>query len=228
MSAENLEKRIVKLEQELERVQATLEIQNLFGRYMYLHSAGKNGDCMELFARNAPGASVEFHVMGLFKGAEGIRKLYQGNMGGNRKVFQGGAFEHTLTTPVIEVAKDGKTAKGLWISPGHETFPGKDGQPEAHWMWCKYGVDFIKEGGRWKIWHYQVFMTFLCSFKKPWTDSSAMSPRQGMPNADGPTTYHKPYTVDSSPEYWPAPPEPYETFEGSRSMVGAPPEEFMV
>lgn len=25
---------------------------------------------------------------------------------------------HSLTTPVIEVAADGKTARGVWISPG--------------------------------------------------------------------------------------------------------------
>jgi hypothetical protein len=228
MSGENLETRVAKLEQELARVKAALEIQNLFSRYMILHSAGKDGDCADLFARNSPGVSVEFHSMGLFKGPEGIKKLYNHNMGGNKKVFPGGMFEHTLTTPVIEVAKDGQTAKGIWISPGHETFPGKDGKPEAFWMWCKYGVDFIKERGGWKIWHYQVFMTFLCPFDKPWTDASAMPRRPGMANADAPTTYYRPYAADSSPEYWPAPPEPYETFEGSRSMVGAPPAGFEV
>jgi hypothetical protein len=226
MSLENLEKQVIELQRELAGARAVNEIQNLFGRYMYLHTAGKNKKCTEMFAKSG-GTSVEFHSMGLFKETEGVRKLYETNMGGDRKFFPGGLFEHTLTTPVIEVAKDGITAKGLWVSPGHETFPGKEGKLEAHWMWCKYAVDFIKEDDGWKIWHYQVFMSFICPFDKPWTEPAGPS-RPPMQNADGPTTYHKPYSVSTSPEYWPAPPEPYDTFEGSRSMVGAPPEGFEV
>jgi hypothetical protein len=227
MNMEKFEKRIMDLEQELARAKAVNEIQNLFGRYMYLHTAGKNKKCTELFAQTR-GTSVEFHSMGLFREIEGVQKLYEVNMGGDRKFFPGGLFEHTLTTPVIEVAKDGRTAKGLWISPGHETFPNNEGKLEAHWMWCKYAVDFLKEDETWKIWHYQVFMSFLCPFDKPWTEPMEGPGRPPMQNADGPTTYHKPYSLNSSPEYWPAPPDPYDTFEGSRSMVGSPPEGFQV
>ena len=60
---------------------------------------------------------------------------------------------HTLTTPVIEVADDGKTAKGLWISPGVECprVPLFGGEHQAAWCWIKYGVDFAKEDGKWKV-----------------------------------------------------------------------------
>ena len=228
MNQADLEKKVIELEQELERARAYQEIQNLFGRYMYLHEAGKHRDCADLFARNSPGVSVEFHQMGLFKEAAGIRKLYEGTLDGNKKELPGFLIQHTLTTPVIEVAGDGKTAKGIWISPGHETMVGRDGKPEASWMWGKYALDFIKENGQWKIWHYQVFMTFVCPFDKPWTDPAATPDRPPMLNADGPTTYYKPYRVNAVPEYWPAPPVPYATFEGSRSMVGAPPPGFEV
>jgi hypothetical protein len=225
MDQMDLEKKIAALELELERAKAYQEIQNLFGRYMYLHEATRNTDCAELFAKDAPGVSVEFHQMGVFNGSEGIRKLYEETMGGNRKGMPGMLVEHTLTTPVIEIAHDGKTAKGIWISPGHETFV-RDGRAQANWMWSKYALDFVKEGGTWKIWHYQVFMTFLCPFDTPWTDPSSTPTRPPMPNADGPTTYYKPYRVDGVAEYWPAPPDTYETFDGSRSMVGAPPAGF--
>ena len=65
----------------------------------------------------------------------------------------------------VEVAKDGKTAKGVWLSPGHEScyipdfskFPDwKKGDPlpenleimsSCEWAWSKYYVDFIKEDG---------------------------------------------------------------------------------
>ena len=27
----------------------------------------------------------------------------------------------------------------------------------AHWCWCKYGVDFLKQDGEWRIWHFRWF-----------------------------------------------------------------------
>src|ERR1035438_7351015 len=64
---------------------------------------------------------------------------------------------HTQETPVIEVASDGKTAKGLWYSIGQAVrgSVAADGKTSVTtgWMWEKYGVDFIKEDGKWKIWH---------------------------------------------------------------------------
>ena len=36
-------------------------------------------------------------------------------------IFKGGMMMHAMDTAVIEVAKDGKTAKGVWLSPGHES-----------------------------------------------------------------------------------------------------------
>ena len=44
---------------------------------------------------------------------------------------------HSLTTPIIEVAVDGNTAKGTWYSPGQVTQFGG-----GNWIWERYGVDF--------------------------------------------------------------------------------------
>jgi hypothetical protein len=64
---------------------------------------------------------------------------------------------HTQETPVIEVAGDGKTAKGIWYSIGLAVRGSVDENGNTSvgtgWMWEKYGVDFIKEDGGWKIWH---------------------------------------------------------------------------
>lgn len=63
---------------------------------------------------------------------------------------------HQLTTPVIEIAEDGLTAQGAWYTPGNATFSEPDGTVEAYWMYERYGMDFIKEDGVWKIWHLFV------------------------------------------------------------------------
>ncbi len=76
-------------------------------------------------------------------------------------------IEHTLTTGIIEVADDRETAKGVWISPGHETFPMGD-LPKPHWSWGRYAVDFVREDGKWKIWHLHVLTTFRTPYDTDW------------------------------------------------------------
>jgi hypothetical protein len=67
---------------------------------------------------------------------------------------------HTQTTPIIEIAGDGQTAKGMWYSPGimanTAIVKGKV-EVSGGWFWEKYGVDFIKEDGKWKIWHIGMY-----------------------------------------------------------------------
>ncbi len=60
---------------------------------------------------------------------------------------------HPVSTGLVEVAGDGKTAKGLWYSIAQETTAKPDGTAEALWMPGKLAFDFVKESGGWKIWH---------------------------------------------------------------------------
>lgn len=222
VTVEQLAAKVEQLERELIRTKDIHEIQNLMARYMYLHNAGKNEAASKCFSTRED-TTIEFHSCGLLK-KEGMMKMYSPENMGMMKLPPDTLpmmIEHTLTTPCIEVAEDGNTAKALWISPGHETKFGK-----AEWAWFKYGVDFIKEDSEWKIWHYQVFQTFVCPFDTPWTDPAAWYDRPSVPFADGPTTYHNPYRVEYKSLNWPAPPEPYDTFENTWSMTGAPPKNF--
>lgn len=79
---------------------------------------------------------------------------------------------HMLTTPVIEVAGDGKTAKGIFMSFGNVT-GATNGVASAQWTQEKYGIDFIKEDGQWKIWHLRTYVEFYSDVKKSWTDPGA-------------------------------------------------------
>ena len=89
---------------------------------------------------------------------------------------------HQLDTEVLEVAADGKTAKGVWISPGHETFlrnpenadPDLEPEklvPDPMWAWSKYEVEFIlDEDGTWKLWHMVLYPLFKTSYHRAWTE----------------------------------------------------------
>ena len=128
------------------------------------------------------------------------------------KPTPGGMFEHHLCTPIIQVAADGKTAKGLWFSPGHETTPDEKGKLIAHWCYGKFGADFIKEDGKWKIWHYHWYDTFMCPYDKSWVETR--QPAIGElrhPDSDTPSTSRSTYFKDQVRKPIPEYPEPYET-----------------
>lgn len=57
-----------------------------------------------------------------------------------------------VDTGVIEVARDGQTAKGLWMIRGSYSKI-TTGGPTAYWEWSWLAIDFVREAGEWKIWH---------------------------------------------------------------------------
>lgn len=63
---------------------------------------------------------------------------------------------HPVSTGLVELAGDGKTAKGLWYAIAQETEAQPDGTGKALWMPEKIAVDFVKEEDGWKIWHIVV------------------------------------------------------------------------
>lgn len=81
------------------------------------------------------------------------------------------------TTPIIEVAGDGKTARGVWFSQAivmnYTGKKDKDGNEFAQgtYYFEKYGADFVREDGEWKIWHIQMYRDFTPSVgsESKWT-----------------------------------------------------------
>ncbi len=69
---------------------------------------------------------------------------------------------HPVTTPLIYIAEDGKTARGLFYCVGQETRPSGDGLAIALWIPEKIGVDFVKEDDGWKIWHIMIANDLVC------------------------------------------------------------------
>jgi hypothetical protein len=214
------------LQARLDRAEAVTAVHNLMGRYSYLHTASKHTECLDLFAMKTPDVRVEM-VWGVYKGAASIRRLYPGFHAWSDDDGVGRMFVHTMTTPVIEVARDGLTAKGVWISPGEESMPKdrkitKDTKIDTRWSWIKYAADFIKEDGEWKIWHLHVYGLFSAPPGKDWQDVpfdpkrvieyGKSLPPEFRPDAP-PTTPLWKYRRDVKPELVPAPPVPYDHFD---------------
>lgn len=209
------------LARRVERLEHIRAIEQLMGRRAYLHSAGLNGAEMDQCWARREDITFEPEDWGVWEGRRAVRQAYvEGNPFPDGT--KGLLIEHTLTTGVIEVADDFETAKGVWISPGHETFPIVEGQPpKPHWSWGRYEVDFVREDGEWRIWHLHVLTTFRTPYEQSWVDSALHRPDyfpedgQAMDGINPPTrpvTFNQPYHPDSAPAYQPVPPEPYHSW----------------
>lgn len=172
----------------LQRTYDVYEIKNVMGRHAYHHALGTHrAELDTLWSRrddiswgNNQGFWVGRETMyNYYADAkdiqdEAVLKLMakaNPNIEVKKENFQMGALlMHSLTTPLIEVAADGNTAQGMWYSLGQVTNAGPDGSASGSWMHERYAVDFIKEDGEWKIWHFFVGTDLGCPAGEPFAE----------------------------------------------------------
>ncbi len=228
------------------RMAAAQACRNLMGKYSYLYTAMRHRDYVALWADRDDDLLVM--PWGYYKGKEGVVTCYVKDHGDRSDpevqrspIFKGAMMMHAMDTPVVEVAGDGKTARGCWISPGHEScfIPDTSKNPDwkkgdpitddmlvssAEWAWSKYQVDFILEDGQWKFWKMRLWPIYKTDFYVSWIDHPDMDP------ADFPfknyTPLPKPNWAWSPDSVYPAdepePPLPYEHYEDLDLAVWKP------
>jgi hypothetical protein len=224
--------------QRLHRIKAVHEIHNLIGRHAFFNAAGHYDDLIDTFARHTPGVTVELADWGVYEGLDGARAALVGpllemtrrNGEGMRAAYPeldvqddraGMLLEGAFTTPVIHVAQDGGSARGVWMVLAAQTgFNPAAGRPEAGWAWVHYAVDFVHEedgeDGVWRILRLRVVPRFRTAYGSSWPESSLS--RQPPPPLT--TTFDRPptaalndYSADRVTTYDPRPPEPYRTLD---------------
>src|SRR3954447_23857427 len=158
------------------------EIENLFSRYMYLHNAFQDERIIPLWvAEGTPGIRAQYTNAGVYTTWESVTRYHRG-----RPSPVGKLILHATTTPVIEVSGDGETARGVWIMAGTESgltdpeqaatmpsdmYSSRDVQGKkdwAHWVWCKYAIDCLKQDGEWRIWRFRCFELARAPFEENW------------------------------------------------------------
>ena len=112
------------------------------------------------------------------------------------------------------------------MSPGYETMghPQPDGSKKfiAEWIFLKYGIDFVKEDGKWKIWHMHTFVIFVCPYDKSWTEVAYQQrgldlPAEKAPDRIKPYPPLNMYGIDKRQINVPVLPEHYATFNETTS-----------
>ena len=177
------------LEQQLTRWEDQREIKNLMGKYALTMLLEERDQAFDRFWSGNADVCLGFND-GWYAGPEAIRGYYTaqaartraesnlladlfpeklGGLSEKEKYGVGHMDNRPVSAPVIAVAGDGQTAKGMWTSFGSYTaFDPKYG-PQSHWNWSVYAVDFTREDGAWRIWHMQVLTELDALCGSDWT-----------------------------------------------------------
>lgn len=195
------------LEARISRLEDFRDICNLQGRYNHYLMTDQYDKISGLFAQKTAGLKIEMADSGLYEGMEGVMALFK--LLGTKYHFPGGLFVHMLMTPVVEVSRDGKRAKGMWHSLGANTFKANDGTLRAMWQHGKYDLTFVKEDGRWKYLEFRWYVTFRTPYDEGWVKRPIV---ESLHQKDTPPVgpLYTPYDPTKFNQFLPFPPEPEE------------------
>lgn len=203
----------------MQRVEAYHEIQNEMGRLIAAFNFRQADRVLSHFALDMDDVSLEYADEGVFEGKNAVTTIINEMVGA--QVKPGEMLDMQLTTPMIEVAGDGKTAKTVWWCPGAGAIAQENADPMAIWAWGMIAADFICCGGVWKVWHLHYFRYMKCDYKKGWVEDTSMINRLNTPvhPLAKPVTYHNPYSPLCVREAIPACPRPYKTYTDMSWML---------
>jgi len=194
------------LEAKIRRLEDYQDICNLQGRYNHYMLSGRFDKILDMFAQKDQNLEIELADSGVFYGIEGVKKVF--SILHEKYGFPGSLGLHMLMTPVIEVSKDGKTARGMWHSFGCNTIK-EENRLSAMWQAGKYDITFVKEDGKWKYRVFKWYVIFRTPFDEGWVKRPIIS---GLHQEEGPSVgaLYEPYDPTKSGGFLPLPPEPAE------------------
>lgn len=202
-------------EEQLDAVLAKDEIMNLMGLRNYYYAINNLRGAVENLWVQEPEnqATATFGSnWGFYIGWDEIQRYLEETW----TKLEIGAASQSVNTPLIYVAFDRQTARGLWYCDGYVT--DKKGNTDV--LYQKVAVDFIREGDNWKIWHL-VYGTDLVDAL--YTDEI---PADRGTYGDVPKWFGTPTVacITHDPQYnwndnYPPEPEAYETFDIRKSYA---------
>jgi hypothetical protein len=218
------------------------DIKNLMGRYMLARQLQQESTMFEEFWCKEADTPIFANADGYYIGAQAIVDYYESLV--KIDAFKAGVLYRAfpekfagkseqdvlgigdydmdpVSTPLIEIAGDGKTAKGIWYSAGAGVQVGTSG-PITMWSIGFYCCDFVRENDTWKLWHMVFCQELGFPGGQSWAEDPTaypplepFAPLAEAPAPLAPTIAKKPwepYSVRRKFVGTPRLPEPYETF----------------
>jgi hypothetical protein len=262
------EQKSMTAEQKMQRVLDYMDIQNVMAKHSYYYGAQEQWkELDEVWSKKKDDISYG-HNDGYYVGRksveayygkkneirrketlEAVSKLYPEIKNTKENDGVGDLVMHAITTPYIEIAEDGQTAKGVWMSVGLCSRTGQDGKASGMWLWEKFATDFVREDGEWKIWHFQIYSDVLgtvdqammtmfvtqqpqgAAMAAPGVQSHDVQPQSGSGSGGGKPQVgqitgfdknikiHELYSATRVPNMEPVLPQPYKTWSDSFSLI---------
>ena len=153
------------LQEKIARAEAAIAVEKLHANHVYCHAMGHHREELETLWSKKENIAWG-HNYGTWYKEKFFKNYVEGQEEESRETYETYQKEgldvpaeryraavsypmHFVTTPLIEVAADGQTAKGLWYTPGC-AFNNVPGHKMGMWMFERYGGDFVLEDGEWK------------------------------------------------------------------------------
>ena len=154
----------------IQRIWAVEEVKKLISRRSYYIANGLRKEELDELWVNAPElrATASFGGnWGFYVGMKEIERWYVSECmdrlrreGENGEEFMTGYSSfRPVTTPLVKVAGDRRTARGLFYSIGEESWNTREGA-KGYWFNEKIAVDCVNENGSWHIWHMVIANDF--------------------------------------------------------------------
>lgn len=238
------------LHERIRNAAASQEVENVKARHTYLHGrADATGEWADIWSRSDDCSWA--HVFGRMRGFD---QVWYGSVAQYDKMAYENAIMmmdkypettgkdprplmeasvHTLVTDVIEVAEDGMSARGSFITPGviHSCLT-PDEEKYCNILWERYGSDFVCENGKWKYLHEHVCPDILsrmdcfnwaaeeyARITAPVIEDAPPATLGDPPPVADPGPLHLPYSVLSKPQNTVPWPEPYRTLDNDNTYT---------
>ncbi|MGD1117897.1 MAG: nuclear transport factor 2 family protein [Dehalococcoidales bacterium] len=196
MTDKELEVRVKTLEKELQRlkdIEAITRLQRIYGYYL---TTFMNDELISLFSES-PETSLEWPE-GTYLGKSGVKISF-----GNSNKDMNPEFMHQLMQiqGVIDVAEDGKTARGRWWGFGAMAMPKSErinqtpmDEGVAQAFACGvYENEYIKEDGIWKMWKIKWVPLFRATPVEGWVKPERLAqPKTPQEGKTGMPAWWKP------------------------------------
>ena len=238
------------LHQRIRNAAASQEVENVKARHAYYHGRAdassewgliwsRSGDCswahafgrMRGFDQVWYGSVTQYDKMSMENWLEMVERYPEVGGKDPRPLME--ASVHTLVTDVIEVAEDGMSARGSFITPGviHSRLT-PEGERYCNVLWERYGTDFVCEDGKWVYLHEHVCPDILgrldgvnwaadeyARITAPVPDAPPPVTLGAPPPVSDPGPMHLPYSVLKPPQNTVPWPEPYETLNDENTYT---------
>lgn len=163
------------VEFDLEKLSAIRDCTKLMSLLQHYISRSQMTEAVSLWARR-PDSCFQA-VWGSYVGYDSIERCFLRDFGdrrdpGDQEALKGYVCMQGVNSERLCIAGDLQTARGLWRSMGVDAcgkvVRRKQDVGRAFWTMSKYGVDFLRDNGQWKIWHILMASVLHCPYDTKW------------------------------------------------------------